>query len=286
MERLTSIYGVGLRREHYPYLLENPDTGIDWFEVISENYMSTEGRPMSVLEFIRKDYPVACHGVGISLGSATGIDSNYLRDLKQLIDRVEPFLVSDHLAWNVQNKTRLHELVPVPYNEECLEVITNHIDYVQNELQRQIAVENISAYFNYKSSSMNEWEFLSQLVRRTGCSLLLDINNIYVNAKNFHFDPMAFIEHIPKESISQIHLAGFTDMGNFLFDTHAEPVHREVWNLFEASLAYIPENIPIMIEWDEDVPEFHRLEEELNKAREIMNKRYKNETEKTSKSVF
>ncbi|WP_246047583.1 DUF692 domain-containing protein [Leptospira ilyithenensis] len=286
MEHLTSIYGVGLRREHYPYLLEKPDTDIDWFEVISENYMNTEGRPMSVLESIRKDYPVACHGVGMSLGSATGIDRKYLKDLKRLIERVEPFLVSDHLAWNDRNGIRLHELIPVPYHEECLEAITKNIDNVQNELHRQIAVENISAYFNYTSSSMSECEFVSQLVRRTGCLLLLDINNIYVNAKNFHFDPMDFVRSIPKESIAQIHLAGFTDMGNFLFDTHAEPVHQEVWNLFETSLAYIPENVPIMIEWDEDVPEFYRLEEELNKARKIVKRGHKNEAEKTSESVL
>ncbi|MDF3821645.1 DUF692 domain-containing protein [Leptospira sp. 96542] len=286
MEKITSMYGVGLRREHYPYLLEKPDTDIDWFEVISENYMNTEGRPMSVLESIRKDYPIACHGVGMSLGNSKGIDLSYLKDLKRLIDRVDPFMVSDHLAWNDWNGIRLHELIPVPYNEECLEIISNNIDHVQNVLQRQIAVENISAYFSYTSSSMSESEFLSLLAQRTGCLLLLDINNIYVNAKNFHFDPIHFIRTIPKQSIAQIHLAGFTDMGNFLFDTHAEPVHEEVWDLFETSLKYIPENLPIMIEWDEDVPEFQILEEELNKAKAIVKRRHQNEAGKTSDSLL
>ncbi|WP_244310142.1 DUF692 domain-containing protein [Leptospira mtsangambouensis] len=286
MENQTSIFGVGLRREHYPYLTEKPITDIDWFEVISENYMNTEGRPISVLESIRKDYPITCHGVGMSLGSSNEIDPNYLKDLKALIDRLDPFLVSDHLAWNHWNGIKLHELIPVPYHEESLKIIANHIDYVQNELQRQIAVENISAYFNYTTSTMNESEFLSLLVQQTGCSILLDINNIYVNAKNFHFNPVDFIKTIPKESIAQVHLAGFTDMGTYLFDTHAEPVHQEVWNLFETSLELIPENIPIMIEWDENVPEFHKLEAELNKARQIMNKRDKNETRKITKPVL
>ncbi|TGK81990.1 DUF692 domain-containing protein [Leptospira noumeaensis] len=286
MENLTSVYGVGLRRDHYPYLLEKPDTDIDWFEVISENYMNTEGRPMSVLETIRKDYPITCHGVGMSLGSAKGIDPNYLKDLKRLIEKVEPFLVSDHLSWNEQNGIRMHELIPIPYNEESFEIISNNIDFVQNELQRQIAVENISAYFNYTSSSLSESEFLSLLTQKTGCLLLLDINNIYVNAKNFQFNPIDFIKNIPKKSIAQIHLAGFTDMGNFLFDTHSEPVHQEVWNLFETSLDYIPENVPIMIEWDEDVPEFQRLEEEINKARNIVKRGNKNEARKTSESLL
>ncbi|TGK81228.1 DUF692 domain-containing protein [Leptospira montravelensis] len=266
--------------------MEKPNTDIDWFEVISENYMNTEGRPMSVLESIRKDYPITCHGVGMSLGSSNEIDPKYLKDLKLLIDRVDPFLVSDHLAWNHFNGNRLHELIPVPYHEESLEVIANHIDQVQNELQRQIAVENISAYFQYTSSTMNECEFLSLLTQKTGCLILLDINNIYVNAKNFQFNPIDFIKTIPKKSITQIHLAGFTDMGNFLFDTHAEPVHSEVWNLLETSLEYIPENVPIMIEWDENVPEFHKLETELNKARKIMNKKAKNETKEPSEFIF
>lgn len=286
MNNKTPKFGVGLRREHYPYLMEKPNTDIDWFEVISENYMNTEGRPMSVLESIRKDYPITCHGVGMSLGSSNEIDPKYLNDLKLLIDRVDPFLVSDHLAWNHFNGNRLHELIPVPYHEESLEVIANHIDHVQNELQRQIAVENISAYFQYTSSTMNECEFLSLLTQKTGCLILLDINNIYVNAKNFQFNPIDFIKTIPKKSITQIHLAGFTDMGNFLFDTHAEPVHSEVWNLLETSLEYIPENVPIMIEWDENVPEFHKLETELNKARKIMNKKAKNETKEPSEFIF
>ncbi|WP_244247464.1 DUF692 domain-containing protein [Leptospira montravelensis] len=286
MNNKTPKFGVGLRREHYPYLMEKPNTDIDWFEVISENYMNTEGRPMSVLESIRKDYPITCHGVGMSLGSSNEIDPKYLKDLKLLIDRVDPFLVSDHLAWNHFNGNRLHELIPVPYHEESLEVIANHIDQVQNELQRQIAVENISAYFQYTSSTMNECEFLSLLTQKTGCLILLDINNIYVNAKNFQFNPIDFIKTIPKKSITQIHLAGFTDMGNFLFDTHAEPVHSEVWNLLETSLEYIPENVPIMIEWDENVPEFHKLETELNKARKIMNKKAKNETKEPSEFIF
>ncbi|TGN06335.1 DUF692 domain-containing protein [Leptospira bandrabouensis] len=266
--------------------MEKPNTDIDWFEVISENYMNTEGRPMSVLESIRKDYPITCHGVGMSLGSSNDIDPNYLKDLKLLIDRVDPFLVSDHLAWNHFNGIRLHELIPVPYHEECLEVITNHIDHVQNELKRQIAIENIIAYFNYKSSTMKECEFLNLLTQKTGCLILLDINNVYVNAKNFQFNPVDFIKTIPKKSIAQIHLAGFTDMGNFLFDTHAEPVHPEVWNLLETFLDYIPENVPIMIEWDENVPEFQQLEDELNKVRKIVKKGIKNEVREPSELIY
>ncbi|MCW7491674.1 DUF692 domain-containing protein [Leptospira sp. 2 VSF19] len=286
MDNHKSLFGIGLRREHYPYLIEKPNTDIDWFEVISENYMNTEGRPMSVLESIRIDYPIACHSVGMSLGSSKKIDSNYLFNLKRLIKRVDPFLVSDHLAWNDWNGTRLHELIPIPFHEESLEIIANNIDYVQNELQRKIAIENISAYFSYTSSTMNEAEFLKSLTEKTGCLILLDINNIYVNAKNFQFDPLDFIKTIPKNSIAQIHLAGFTDMGNFLFDTHAEPVHPEVWNLLEKSLDFLPKNIPMMIEWDENVPEFHTLQEELNKLRMITKSGNKNETKRTTEFVL
>jgi uncharacterized protein (UPF0276 family) len=260
--------GVGLRPTHYPYLEPRPQTKVSWFEAISENYMDTKGRPLDMLELIRKDYPVALHGVSLSIASAEGIRQNYLHNLRALVERIDPFIVSDHLCWTGLLQQNLHDLLPIPFTDEALNLIVNHVDKVQTCLGRQILLENVSTYLRVPEADWSEWDFLNGVANRSGCGILLDINNLYVNAKNHQFDPYIFLEAIPTHVIGQIHLAGYTDMGTHLFDTHSKPVYPEVWDLFSSLIARAPE-VPVLIEWDEDIPEFPQLEEEALKAAQI-----------------
>ncbi|NKB82044.1 MAG: DUF692 family protein [Nitrospirales bacterium] len=265
--------GVGLRPTHYPYLETRPPTRVRWFEAISENYMDSEGRPLAMLELIRSDYPVALHGVSLSIASAEGLRPHYLAQLKKLTDRIEPFLVSDHLCWTGLNPSNLHDLLPIPFSEEALQLILKHVDQVQTTLGRQILLENVSTYIQPRGSVYTEWEFLTAVATQSGCRLLLDVNNLYVNARNHHFDPMIFLDAIPAHLIGQVHLAGYTDMGTYLFDTHSRPVYPPVWELFEHLIGRIP-NVPILIEWDEDIPDFPILEQEALKAAQIWETHY------------
>lgn len=260
--------GVGLRPTHYPHLIEKPQTSVRWFEAISENYMDSEGRPLDMLESIREDYPVALHGVSLSIVSAEGIRPEYLQKLKQLKDRIQPFIISDHLCWTGLQATNLHDLLPFPFTDEALKTILDNINHVQEVLATPILLENVSTYISFPDSPYAEWEFLQQVAKVSGCKLLLDVNNLYVNSQNHHFDPLTFLRAIPTEIIGQIHLAGYTDMGTYLFDTHSKPVYPEVWNLFSEVIARAPD-VPVLIEWDDDIPEFHRLEEEAHKATTI-----------------
>jgi uncharacterized protein (UPF0276 family) len=228
--------GVGLRPTHYPYLEPRPQTNVTWFEAISENYMDTKGRPLDMLELIRKDYPVALHGVSLSIASTEGLRQNYLHNLRNLVERVNPFIVSDHLCWTGLQQQNLHDLLPIPFTNEALDLIVDHVDHVQTYLGRQILLENVSTYLRLPEPDWTEWDFLKELANRSGCKLLLDLNNLYVNAKNHQFDPSTFLEAIPTPLIGQIHLAGYTDMGTHLFDTHSKPVYPEVWDLFSHSL--------------------------------------------------
>lgn len=266
-----SKVGVGLRNSHYPDLESNPKTQVDWFEAISENYMDSEGRPRRILRWIREHYPMSLHGVSMCLASAEGLDQRYLKTLKSLIDEIEPFVVSDHLCWAGNAHARIPDLLPFPYTEESYGIILKNVLHAQEVLKRPIALENVSTYMSFKSSEMNEAEFLSRLVKDTDCKLLLDINNVYVSAQNLNFDACDYLDLINPDWVAQIHLAGFTDTGEFLFDTHSHPVYPPVWDLFEY---YIQKktDIPFMIEWDEDVPGFSRLEEEALKAKRIWEK--------------
>ena len=260
--------GVGLRPTHYPYLEPRPQTKVSWFEAVSENYMDTKGRPLDMLELIRKDYPVALHGVSLSIASTEGLRQNYLQNLRTLIERIAPFIVSDHLCWTGLPQQNLHHLLPIPFTDEALNFIIDHVDQVQTCLGRQILLENVSTYLRIPEADWTEWDFLNELAKRSGCGLLLDLNNLYVNAKNHQFDPNIFLEAIPTHLIGQIHLAGYTDMGTHLFDTHSKPVYPAVWDLFSALIARAPE-VPVLIEWDEDIPEFPQLEAEALKAAHI-----------------
>jgi uncharacterized protein (UPF0276 family) len=268
-ERQAHI-GVGLRPTHYPHLENQPQTQLTWFEAISENYLDSQGRPLEMLELIRQDYPVALHGVSMSIASHEGLRPDYLKKLNRLKQRIDPFLISDHLCWTGLHQANLHDLLPIPYSEEALSLIVNHVDQVQTTLGCPMLLENVSTYLRLPQSTMSEWDFLIAVAKQSGCRLLLDINNLYVNSRNHHFDPNDFLDAMPPELIGQIHLAGYTDMETYLFDTHSKPVYPEVWDLFSRFIARAP-HVPILIEWDEDIPDFSRLEEEALSAVHIWN---------------
>ena len=263
-----SQFGVGLRHEHFPYLSDSPQTSVDWFEVISENFMNTRGYPFELLMKIREDYEVSLHGVGMNLGGESDVSRTYLEKLKELIDLVRPMIVSDHLCWTGLKENNLHNLLPLSYNDESLNFLANRISKVQDFLGREIAIENLSAYFSLKDSTYHEWDFIRILAKKAGCKILLDINNVYVNSVNQNFNPLTYIDSIPDDLIAEIHLAGFTDTGKFLFDTHSKPAGPEVWELYKHKICSA-RNVPTLFEWDEDIPEFSVLEKEAMKAKEI-----------------
>lgn len=260
-------FGVGLRAEHYDDILGAP-ARVDWFEALTENYMDSGGRPLHVLERVRRDHPIALHGVALSIGSTDALDRGYLQRLKQLVDRIEPALVTDHLCWTGVGGHPLYDLLPLPYTEECLAHVANRIGAVQDWLGCRIALENPSTYLAYRQSVMPEWEFLAALAEAADCDLLLDVNNVYVSARNLGFDPVRYLDGIPRRRVVQIHLAGFTDMGTYLFDTHSAPVHDDVWSLYAHAMRRLGP-ISTLVEWDANIPPFARLCAEAEKARQV-----------------
>ena len=261
-------FGVGLRAEHYEDVLGDGPRRVDWFEAITENYMDSGGRPLHVLEEVRRDYPVALHGVSLSIGSADDLSARYLRNLRALVQRIEPELVTDHLCWTAVNGRALYDLLPLPYTEEALAHVVGRVRQVQDWLGRRILLENPSTYIQFRHSVMTEWEFLATVVEQADCGILLDVNNVYVSATNHGFDPIRYIDAIPPARVGQMHLAGFTDMGTYLFDTHSAPVSDAVWRLY----AYAVERfsgVSTLVEWDADIPSFERLCAEAAHARTI-----------------
>lgn len=240
-----------------------------FFEVVSENYMDTEGRPMLALEGVRRRYPIALHGVGLSIGSVEGVRADYIARLKSLAERVEPFVISDHLCWTGPRRANFHDLLPLPFTQEALALLVQRVGQVQEALGRRILLENVSSYLSYPHSEMTEWEFLAELSSRAGCGILLDVNNVFISARNHGFDPRAYLAGLPTGAVGQVHLAGHDDMGDYLFDTHAKPVCPEVWELFQEASLRLPARTPVMIEWDEDIPEWDRLEAEALRAKEV-----------------
>ncbi len=256
--------GVGLRAEHHPYILENrPD--IPWFEVLSDNFMGQGGKALLALEQIRHNYPIALHSVGLSIGSTDPLCTNYLQSLNNLADRFEPAIVSDHLCWVSIDQQHLHDLLPLPFIEETLDHLIPRIEQAQEVLKRPLLFENLSSYYFYKADNIPEWEFFNRLCQKTGCGMLLDINNVYVSAKNHGFDAKQYIDGLALDLVKQIHLAGYTDMGDYLFDTHSQHVHPPVWDLYEYALSRFGP-VPTLIEWDGDIPDFPRLQREAEKA--------------------
>jgi uncharacterized protein (UPF0276 family) len=259
-------FGLGLRSDHYQTVLEGRSTGVDWFEVVTENFMNTGGRPLHVLERVRRDYPVALHGVAMSIGSTDPLDERYLDALAALFDRVEPALVTDHLCWTGVGGRSLFDLLPLPYTQEVLEHVAVRVERVQERLGRSILLENASSYIDYAASQMPEWQFLDALACRTGCGILLDVNNIHVSCTNHGWDPYAYIDGVARERVGQFHLAGFSDFGSYLFDTHSAPVCDEVWALYRHAVRRFG-IASTLVEWDAEIPTFERLCEESTRAR-------------------
>ena len=260
--------GIGLRAAHYrDFLATGPDVG--WVEVHTENYYGDGGQPHHYLERVRRDYPISLHGVGLSLGSADRLDPRHLERLAQLVERYEPGLVSDHVCWGAVGGRHLNDLLPLPYTEEALDLVCRHVDEVQTRLARPILVENVSSYITYTISTVPEWEFFAAIAERTGCGLLLDVNNIYVSSRNHGFDAQRYIDAIPAAAVGEIHLAGFDVVGDLLVDTHAKPVYAEVWTLYRYALEHVG-CAPTLIEWDSDLPALPVLLAECRHAQALM----------------
>ena len=267
LKKSSPGFGLGLRPVHYPDFLEAPQA-VDWLEIISENYMVPGGKPLAMLDAILERYPVAMHGVSLSIGSTDGLDAQYLADLKKLAKHVQPLWVSDHLCWTGVQGRNAHDLLPLPYSEEALRLVVRHVDQVQNTLGQRILLENVSSYLNYRSSEMSEWTFLREVSEQADCLLLLDVNNIYVSGINHGFDPKVFLDHLPVERVQQIHLAGHSDHGDYIVETHDHPVAEPVWDLYRYTCERFGD-VATMIERDDNIPELGVLIAELDRARTI-----------------
>lgn len=264
--------GVGLRPQHYPAVLEHGASGtlgVDFFEAISENYMVGGGRPLRILQQVRGLAPIVLHGVSLNIGSADPLDETYLDALAALCARYEPAWVSDHLCWTGQGGYNLHDLLPLPYTESVQRWVADRVRRVQDRLGRRIALENVSSYAAFAADAMPEWEFLAGVAERADCGILLDVNNVFVSAHNHGFDADEYLAGIPASRVFQIHLAGHSDEGALLIDTHDHPVCDEVWALYARALRHVGP-VSTLIEWDDRIPDWDVLVAEAAKAREIL----------------
>jgi uncharacterized protein (UPF0276 family) len=264
--------GVGLRAPHVAHVLASRPR-VAWFEVHSENYFADGGAALASLVRVRENYPVSLHGVGLGLGSCAPLDREHVAKLARLVERIEPGFVSEHLSWSRLGARHYNELLPLPRTREALDLVAARVAEAQDILGRRILVENIAAYVTFAESAIPEPEFLAELARRTGCGLLLDVNNIYVNACNHGGDPREYIEAVPPAAVEEIHLAGFDAGGPMLIDTHGHAVADAVWSLYELALERIGAR-PTLIEWDTDIPAFEVLEQEAARARTRMEARH------------
>jgi uncharacterized protein (UPF0276 family) len=260
-------FGLGLRTQHFNDVLETrPD--VDWFEIISENFMVAGGKPKYYLHAIREHYPMVMHGVSMSIGSTEPLDKEYLQRLKLLANEVQPQWLSDHLCWTGLEGVNSHDLLPMPYTEEAIEHIAGRIMQVQETLGRQLLLENVSSYISYTESAMSEWEFYSEVVERADCLMLLDINNIYVSSRNHNFDAQTYLNSINPDRVRQFHLAGHSDYGTHVIDTHDHDICDPVWELYRQALHRFGA-VSTMIERDDNIPPLNQLVEELQIARDI-----------------
>jgi uncharacterized protein len=267
----TLGFGLGLRPQHYPAILDGPSEiarSIDWFEILSENYMVDGGRPLARLMEIRARYPIVMHGVSLSIGSTDPLHRDYLAHLKALAARVEPAIISDHLCWTGVAGLNMHDLLPLPLTQEALAHVAARVDQVQSFLGREIALENVSTYVTFAADAVPEWEFLAEIVRRTGCRLLLDVNNVYVSAFNHDFRATDYIDGIPREAVAYIHLAGHDSHRTYIIDTHDHPVVEDVWQLYAYAIRRLG-SVATMIERDDKIPPLAELTQELAHARRI-----------------
>lgn len=269
MDRAKLGAGIGLRPVHYSDFLSSGGRSEMWCEVISENYMYTDGKPFRILEQVRELVPISLHGVALSVGSQRSGRKDYISRLKNLMDAIQPWIVSDHFCFTGLAHTNSFDLLPLPLTHEAIQEITNNIDWVQNTLGRRVYFENISSYIGFKDSEMAEVDFINEIVARTGCGLLLDVNNVYVSSRNFGWDAWDYIERLNMSAVGEIHLAGHSQVDDFLFDTHDHPVCQNVWSLYQKTVQ-LAGAIPTLIEWDEALPTFDRLMEERAAAQAIL----------------
>lgn len=264
-------FGLGLRKEHYTDILET-QPAVDWFEVLSENYLIPGGKPLYYLDKIHAHYPMVMHGVSLSIGSSDPLNMGYLKQLKALSERVDAHWISDHLCWTGLNGINAHDLLPLPYTEEAIHHVVERIQQVQDFLGRQILMENVSSYITYtQSGDMTEWEFFTEVCERADCLMLLDINNIYVSAVNHEFKPEDYLNSVPIERVQQYHLAGHSDYQNYVIDTHDHPIVPSVWQLYEKAVARFGE-VSTMIERDDNIPPLEEVMQELDQVRALAHK--------------
>jgi uncharacterized protein (UPF0276 family) len=268
MSELTG-FGLGLRTDHYADFRATPAPllGVDWLEVISENYMVPGGKPLAHLDAIRRDVPMVMHGVSLNIGGSDPLDRSYLRDLRALAARIEPAWVSDHLCWTGVDGRQLHDLLPLPYTEAALRHVAGRVMQVQDALGRRLLLENVSSYIGWAADEKSEWQFIAELAERADCELLLDVNNVYVSAVNHGYDPHTFIDAVPAHRVRQIHLAGHEVGEQGLIDTHDHPVCEAVWSLYRHTVARLGP-VPTMIERDDHIPPLAELVAELNRVRQ------------------
>jgi len=259
--------GIGLRLEHYNEL-EKEQENIPWFEVLSDNYLIEGTTQRDYLYKFRENNPVTFHGVGLSIGSTEPLNKDYLTRLKQLKDEVQPAWVSDHLCWTSAHGVVTHDLIPLPYTQTVVDHIVDRISQVQDYLGEQLVIENVSSYLQFKATDMTEWDFINEVTSRSDCKLLLDVNNIYVNAQNHKFDADEYLFAMPASRVAEMHLAGYEDRGTHLLDTHSRPVSEPVWDLFKKAVQHVGD-VPVLIEWDNDIPSLERVIKESEKAHKI-----------------
>jgi len=265
MTDLTGL-GLGLRPEHYGDFIAAPQA-VDWLEILTDNYLVPGGKPLYYLERIRRDYPLAMHGVAMNLGSCDPLDRCYLQSIKRLADRIEPAIISDHLCWTGVGRAYLHDLLPLPYTEEAIRHVATRIRQAQDVLGRRLTIENVSTYVEAQAP-MTEWDFVSAIAEEADCDLLVDINNIYVSGRNHRFDPLQYLRALPPGRVCQFHLAGHTDYGDYCIDTHDHPVCDAVWELYRDAVGLFGE-VPAMIERDDRIPPLRELMGELERARNV-----------------
>jgi uncharacterized protein len=264
--------GIGLRAPHYAEFAAARQP-VGWLEVHSENYFGAGGHDLHMLERLRADYPISLHGVGLGLGGALAWDERHLERLAALAERIQPAFVSEHLSWSATGERNFNELLPLPYTQEAIALVSGRVQRVQERLHRRILVENISAYVEFAASEMTEGQFIAELSLRTGCGVLLDVNNLYVNQANHGSDPLATMRSLRPESVEEIHLAGYFKSDDCLIDTHGDRVAEPVWRLYQGALERFGP-VPTLIEWDTDIPPLRVLLDEAAKARAFMDARH------------
>ena len=261
-------FGLGLRKEHYTDIIDTKPN-IDWFEVLTENYLVPGGKPLYYLDKIHEHYPMVMHGVSLSIGSSDPLNMSYLKQVKELASRIDAQWISDHLCWTGLDGVNAHDLLPLPYTEEAINHVAERIKIVQDTLGQQILMENVSSYITYKQSGdVTEWEFFSEVCERADCLMLLDINNIYVSAINHEFDPEEYLNNVPIDRVQQYHLAGHSDYTNYIIDTHDHAIVDTVWQLYKNAVARFGD-VSTMIERDDNIPPLNKLLDELEQARKI-----------------